>query len=492
MAKIELKLTQEVFDSGLLTDPNRAGDVLGTLALMLADAATGVRDDAGDAGKLLLSGGKLRLEFPDGSYDEFGGITLADPGALKGSGTATSAKLHVPGQGTSEQTGSYRFSYDLTGAVPTAQRISSTTTHVTVESLLPDSADNYDTVLGNATLAAKGAITVNASGQLGGTISSLTLAADELLSSATMSGAFGLSGNVGDLAEGMGTVGIAGTLNSLDMRFKDGSSAALGGLAARVDDISLGNALAVLEGGALAGNDTIRVELPDWLGREYTVAAGAGDDTIVVGGGGGMLHVDAGAGDDTITVLSDHHRIDGGAGFDTLVYRAPRKDYTIVATAEGIEIRGEDGVDLVNNVERVQFAGTTLAFDVDGAAGQAYRFYQAALGRAPDAGGLGFYVHVLDSGVSLDAVAGGFLASDEFAERFGARLTDGQFVERLYENMLGRASEPGGFDFWTGMLGKGLSRATVLATFSESLENRERVELIGAIQSGMEYTPFQS
>lgn len=491
MAKIELKLTQEIFDSGLLTDPNRSGDVLGTLALMLADAAAGVRDDAKNAGKLLLAGGKLRLDFPGDAYDEFGGIVLADPKALKGTGTATSATLHVPGQGTSEQTGTYRFSYDLSGAAPTVQRISSTTTQVTVKTLLPDSADNFDTVLGNATLAAKGAITVNASGQLGGTISSLTLAADELLSSATMSGAFGLSGNVGDVDEEMGTVGIAGTLNSLDMRFKDGSSAALSGLAARVEDISLGNALAVLEGGALAGDDTIRVELPDWLGRAYTVVAGAGDDTIAVGGGGGMLHVDAGAGDDTITVLSDHHRIDGGAGFDTLVYRAPRKDYTIVATAEGIEIRGEDGVDLVNNVERVQFAGATLAFDVDGAAGQAYRLYQAAFGRAPEGGGLGAWVHVLDNKVSLDTVAGGFLVSEEFIKLYGADLTNAQFVERLYENVLGRPSEPGGFDFWTGMLGKGLSRATVLATFSESLENRERVELIGAIQNGMEYTPFQ-
>lgn len=490
MATIELKLSQEVINSGLLTDPNRSGDVLGTLVMLLADAVSGVPADAKDASKLQLSGGTLRLDFGAGAYDEFTGITLPDPKALKGTASASGAKLVAPGRGTAELSGSYGFSYDLGGATPSAQRTTATTRELKITSQLDETADNYDTVLGNASLAAKGAITVDAKGQLGGSILSVTLAADKLLASAILGGNFGLTGNLGELDEGNGTVGIAGTLNSLQMAFRDGSSAAFSGLAARVEDLSLSNALAVLEGGALAGKDTIRVELPDWLDRDYTVAAGAGDDSIVVGGGGGMLHVDAGAGKDTITVLSGAHRIDGGAGFDTLVYGSPRKDYTMSKTPEGIEIRGKDGVDLVTNVERVQFGAANVAFDVDGTAGQAYRFYQAALGRAPDSGGLGFYIHVLDSGVSLDTVAGGFLASAEFAQRFGASLSDAQFVERLYVNMLGRASEQGGFDFWTGVLGKGLARATVLATFSESVENRERVQLIGAIDGGMEYTPF--
>jgi hypothetical protein len=132
----------------------------------------------------------------------------------------------------------------------------------------------------------------------------------------------------------------------------------------------------------------------------------------------------------------------------------------------------------MGNVERLQFGKSMVAFDVDGTAGQAYRIYQAAFDRKPDAGGLGAWIHVLDHGTSLDTVAGGFLASGDFAERYGNNLTNDQFVTRLYQNVLHREPEKGGDDHWT----------LVLAAFGESNENKAQV--IGAIQDGMEYTLF--
>ncbi|MGG7603106.1 DUF4214 domain-containing protein [Massilia sp. BKSP1R2A-1] len=132
----------------------------------------------------------------------------------------------------------------------------------------------------------------------------------------------------------------------------------------------------------------------------------------------------------------------------------------------------------MGNVERLQFGKSMVAFDVDGTAGQAYRIYQAAFDRKPDAGGLGAWIHVLDHGTSLDTVAGGFLASGDFAERYGNNLTNDQFATRLYQNVLHREPEKGGDDHWT----------LVLAAFGESNENKAQV--IGAIQDGMEYTLF--
>jgi hypothetical protein len=489
MANIELKLTQAAFDGTLLNPTSPAeGDLLANLGIMMVDAAAGVQDDSGDVSSFVLANGKLRLDFPDQSYDEFTGVTVADPNARKGTGTATGAKLFIPREGMSEQSGLYRFDYDMTGAVPTATRISSLTQSITVTSLLPESSSWYDPILGNGSLSARGAITVDAAGRLGGSIDSLSMTADKLLLSASIQGSFRLSGVVRDIVEGDSELGVSGLLNSLDLQFRDGSLVRMSGVEVLVDELSLAGSVAMPGTGVLAGNDSIRVELPARIGQAFTVASGDGDDSIVLGGGGGLLHADAGGGRDTITLLSDHHHVDGSAGLDTVVFQGARGDYTIRKNGLIREVVNASGADQLGNVERLQFGKSMVAFDVDGTAGQAYRIYQAAFDRKPDVGGLGAWIHVLDHGTSLETVAGGFLASGEFAERYGSNLTNDQFVTRLYQNVLHREPEKGGYDHWMLVLGNGLSRAVVLAAFGESTENKAQV--IGAIQDGMEYTLF--
>lgn len=487
MANIELKLTQDAFNSILLdgADPD-SGDLLASLGLMMVDAAMGVQDHSGDELGLSVTGDKMRLTFPDGAYDEFAGVTVTDPNAGKTTGQATSAKLFIPDEGMSEQTGLYRFEYDKSAKAPLT-RISSLTESITVTSLLKQDSPWYDDILGNGSLTAKGAITVDAAGRLGGSIDSLSITADKVLLSANIKGHFNLSGSVTRIVDGDEDLGVDGVLNSLDLQFRDGSLAKMSGIDAHVDTLSLGDSLALL-GSGLAGNDTIRVELPANIGAAFTVAAGAGDDSIVLGGGGGLLHAAAGDGRDTITLLSDHHHVDGGAGLDTVAFQGARSDYTIRTNGLIREVVNASGTDQLGNVERLQFGSSMVAFDVDGAAGKAYRIYQAAFDRKPDAGGLGAWIHVLDHGTSLETVAGGFLASEEFAKLYGSNTTNHEFVTRLYENVLHRPYEQGGYDHWMLVLGNGLSRAVVLATFSESVENKAQV--IGAIQDGMEYTLF--
>ena len=55
--------------------------------------------------------------------------------------------------------------------------------------------------------------------------------------------------------------------------------------------------------------------------------------------------------------------------------------------------------------------------------------------------------------------------------------------------MLGRPPKEAGYNFWTGALDSGVSRASVLTDISESPENKAQV--IGAIQNGIEYTLWQ-
>jgi hypothetical protein len=141
------------------------------------------------------------------------------------------------------------------------------------------------------------------------------------------------------------------------------------------------------------------------------------------------------------------------------------------------------------NVERIAFADVSVALDIDGAAGQAYRLYTAAFDRAPDKAGLGYWIGMLDGGATLEQVAAGFAASSEFASLYGANASDAAFVELLYDNVLHRAAEGAGRQFWIDALAlHGVSRAQVLAQFSESGENQAQV--IGVIQDGIDFTPW--
>lgn len=143
------------------------------------------------------------------------------------------------------------------------------------------------------------------------------------------------------------------------------------------------------------------------------------------------------------------------------------------ATSTGIEMDRLDGSSKndLYSIERARFDNGTLALDINGNAGQAYRIYQAAFDRTPDTAGLAHWVNQLDQGASLIDVARGFVRSAEFRSVYGSNPGNADFVDRLYENVLGRDGEPGGFAYWTGELDRGASREYVLASFSESQEN---------------------
>jgi hypothetical protein len=140
-------------------------------------------------------------------------------------------------------------------------------------------------------------------------------------------------------------------------------------------------------------------------------------------------------------------------------------------------------------VERLQFSDATIAMDIVGNGGQAYRIYQAALNRAPDAGGLGYWINVLDSGVSLTSVAQGFVTSPEFVSLYGANPTNVELVTKFYSNVLHRTPDTDGLNYWLGILdSNALSVAGVLAEFGESPENQ--AALVGVIGNGFVYTPL--
>jgi hypothetical protein len=100
-----------------------------------------------------------------------------------------------------------------------------------------------------------------------------------------------------------------------------------------------------------------------------------------------------------------------------------------------------------------------------------FRLYSAYLLRQPDTSGLSYWEdQYLTCGQGLAGVSAFFAGSPEFTGRYGT-VTDAEFVDLIYANVLGRAPEVSGFAYWVGQLADGAAnRGQVMVGFSESNE----------------------
>jgi hypothetical protein len=185
--------------------------------------------------------------------------------------------------------------------------------------------------------------------------------------------------------------------------------------------------------------------------------------------------VDGGAGDDILLGLGGNDTIEGGAGFDLAGFAAARATANVTRNADGsVSVAGPDGTDTLRDVEALRFADKTL-FALAGADATIARLYAAAFARAPDAAGLAIQLDTLHLGVTPQQLAGNFIASAEFVSRYGARPSDVQYVTALYDNVLGRVPDDGGFAVQIEALANGLGRAQMLLNFADSAENQAKV-----------------
>ena len=235
-------------------------------------------------------------------------------------------------------------------------------------------------------------------------------------------------------------------------------------------------------------SDIIRIDTRSFLSGSDTITGSSGNDRLP--GFAGDDAIFGADGDDTLAGGAGDDTLDGGAGRDTAVYDGVRSAYTL--TREGDRIRvvtdGVDGTDLLTNIERIVFSDTAIGFDASGSGGQAYRLYQAAFDRAPDAAGLGFWIAQLDKGASLTLTAEGFIGSREFLDLYGAAQSHAGLVLAFYRNILDREPDQPGADFWIAALDQGVPLADVLVHISESAENQ--AALVGTLSAGFGYAPF--
>ena len=135
------------------------------------------------------------------------------------------------------------------------------------------------------------------------------------------------------------------------------------------------------------------------------------------------------------------------------------------------------------NIALISGSGITPATQI--AAATAFRFwgpqvdpitrlYYAFFQRAPDQSGLTYWSTHRRAGTHLDVVASAFAGSSEFQHTYGS-LTNRQFVDLVYKNVLGRSADPQGATFWTNQLDRHKkSRGQVTVGFSESNEHKTR------------------
>jgi hypothetical protein len=126
------------------------------------------------------------------------------------------------------------------------------------------------------------------------------------------------------------------------------------------------------------------------------------------------------------------------------------------------------------------------------------QFYEKFLLRGTDPGGLAFWVADWQRNGGPDHVVVSILASQEFFDDAGD--TNGGFVNLLYQRFLGRAAEPSGFMFWTGLLDSHqLTTQQVAAEFQTTHE--QHVDLVnflygeyfnGAMPTQAQAQPFVS
>lgn len=233
---------------------------------------------------------------------------------------------------------------------------------------------------------------------------------------------------------------------------------------------------AVADGSLYTGKDNLAIAYGAVIENAW---GGAGNDVLL--GNAAANELRGGAGNDRLQGGAGNDLLDGGAGYDVALYQETASAYNLSKHAGFWQVTSQDGVmvDTLYGVESLQFADKVFMDSVE--ARQVYRLYKAAFDRDPDRGGLEYWVGQYVAGMALSKISVGFTSSAEFNALYPAGNVTA-FLYGLYDNVLGRAPDAGGLGYWEGQMQQGMQPAEVLLAFSESPENQ--AALAGRIDDG--------
>ncbi|NRF70348.1 Ig-like domain-containing protein [Aquincola sp. S2] len=192
---------------------------------------------------------------------------------------------------------------------------------------------------------------------------------------------------------------------------------------------------------------------------------------------------------DVLGGSSGNDLIDGGAGIDRVVYAGARSAFTLQHDDTGWTVndsRGLEGRDLLQGIERLQFADTRLALDLDGHAGEVARLLGVVFGPAAvhNAAYAGIGLSLLDGGMTPQALTQ--LALDA---RLGAGASHAAVVELLYTNLVGSPPPAAALSLYTGWLANGSFTPITLAQLAGVQEqNLLNIDFAGLVAGGLGYS----
>lgn len=187
------------------------------------------------------------------------------------------------------------------------------------------------------------------------------------------------------------------------------------------------------------------------------------------------------AGDDLLQGGEGDDDLYGGEGVDSALYSGARSSYGITVKKDGeILVSGSsDGADRLEDIERVCFSDISLAFDVDGHAGQAMEFIGVV---APtlmnDTAIRGLIISMVDSGNTMEQLCQ--LALDQ---NLLPGSSNAELANSVYRNVLGGDANAEMTGALVGYI-ESHGQANFVATVAGLHLN---VDLVGLQQTGVEY-----
>ncbi|WP_088278398.1 Ig-like domain-containing protein [Ideonella sp. A 288] len=201
--------------------------------------------------------------------------------------------------------------------------------------------------------------------------------------------------------------------------------------------------------------------------RHTTVAGTAGNDRLIAGTG--------------------LQTVDGAGGIDTLVLPHGREAYTVALGAHGTTVTANDGSATLQltGVERLEFAHSKLALDLDGHAGTVAKVLGAVFGRESvhNTDYVGIGLGFSDGGMGYQALMQ--LALDA---RLGANANHGAVVDLLFTNVVGVAPTAEQRASFVALLDSGAHTHGSLGVLAADHPlNLANIELAGLAQTGLLY-----
>ncbi len=210
-------------------------------------------------------------------------------------------------------------------------------------------------------------------------------------------------------------------------------------------------------------------------------------------------HIFGMGGNDNFIGAEQDDSLDGGEGIDQANYAGTRAQATLthhISDNAWTVSTTTEGSDTLIDIERLRFADVSVALDLDadGHAGQAAKIIGAVFGTPylshKDFVGIG--LQLLDGGMAYPDLISLALGTDLFKQLAGATaggvVSNTQFVDFIYRNVVGAAPSPQELADFVGLLdSKAHTQASLALLACEASINLLHIDLVGLAAHGIDY-----